>query len=71
MVNLYTINCPKCIVLEKKLDKAKIDYNKITDQEKIIEVSNKTGLRSAPILEVDGDFMKFEKAVEWLKNESN
>lgn len=69
MINLYTINCPKCIVLEKKLDKAKIEYSKITDPDKIMEVSNQTGLRSAPILEVDGNFMKFEKAVEWLKNE--
>ena len=67
MINLYTINCPKCIVLEKKLDKAGIEYNKITDREKIIEISNRCGLRSAPILEEDGKFMKFEDAVEFIK----
>lgn len=71
MINLYTINCPKCLVLEKKLDKAQIEYNKITDREKIVEISNQTGLKSAPILEVDGKFMKFENAVDWLKHENN
>ena len=67
MINLYTINCPKCIVLEKKLNKAGIEYNKITDKDKIMEASNLSGLRTAPILESDGVYMKFEDAVEFIK----
>lgn len=67
MLNLYTINCPKCIVLEKKLDKAGIEYNKITDKDEIVKISLEHGFKSAPILEDDGNFMKFEDAVEYIK----
>lgn len=68
MINLYTIDCPKCIVLEKKLDEAGIEYNKITDMNIILEVSKKCGFKSAPILEVDDKYYKFNDAVEYIRN---
>ena len=68
MINLYTINCPKCLVLEKKLDKEGVEYNKITDKDIIMDVSNKCGLKTAPILEADGNYMKFEDAIKYIKN---
>ena len=32
MIKLYTIGCPKCSILEKKLDAAHVDYEKVTDK---------------------------------------
>lgn len=64
MVTLYTTGCPKCRVLETKLDMKKILYNKVTD----IDTMEKLGFSSAPILEVDGEFKEFGEANKWVTN---
>ena len=63
-VILYSTNCPRCAVLEKKLTSANIKYSIITDADLMIE----KGFTSVPMLEVDGNIMDFKSAVEWLKN---
>lgn len=64
-VVLYSTNCPKCKVLEKKLDSIGIDYTIITDEDLMIS----KGFSSAPMLEVDGDIMDFGNAVRWAKEQ--
>lgn len=64
MVVLYSTGCPKCKVLEKKLVKEGIDFSLSNDIDKLIE----KGYQSAPILEVDGNFMEYKQAVDWIKN---
>jgi len=61
-VVLYSTNCPKCIVLEKKLSDAKIKYEIENDVKKMIE----KGFMSAPVLEVNGELMDFKNAVDWI-----
>ena len=62
-VILYSTNCPKCEVLEKKLGDSKIQYEVVTDEDLMIE----KGFSSAPMLEVDDTVMDFGKAMKWLK----
>lgn len=62
-VILYSTNCPKCKVLEKKLGDSEIQYEVVTDEDLMIE----KGFSSAPMLEVDGSVMDFGRAVKWLK----
>lgn len=62
-VILYSTNCPKCKVLEKKLGDSEIQYEVVTDEDLMIE----KGFLSAPMLEVDGSVMDFGKAMKWLK----
>lgn len=64
LIVLYTIGCPQCLVLEKKLDMKNIKYDKVTDESVMVE----KGFMSAPVLEVDGIEMNFKEANEWLKN---
>ena len=64
LIVLYTIGCPQCLVLEKKLDMKNIKYDKVTDENVMIE----KGFVSAPVLEVDGIELNFKEANEWLKN---
>ena len=61
-VVLYTIGCPKCIILEKKLDSAGIEYKKVTDIDKMTAKQ----FTELPLLEVDGEIMNFVAAVNWL-----
>ena len=66
MINLYSTHCPKCTVLEKKLKIKNIDFN-LKDTEEDLQFLIDNGFKSAPIMEVDGEFLTFEKANEWLK----
>lgn len=65
-VILYTIDCPRCKVLEKKLNQAMIEYETFTDKNKMIEM----GMSAMPILEVDGQRMNFKEANEWVNERS-
>lgn len=60
-VVLYSTNCPKCHILEMKLNEKKIEY--ATEGE---DVMIEKGFLSAPMLEVDGEVMDFGKAVRWV-----
>lgn len=61
-VILYTNNCPKCEILQKKLTEKKIEYDIFSDVEKML---NK-GINTVPLLEVDGKIMSFKQAVNWI-----
>ena len=64
-VILYEHGCPKCKILKMKLDQKGIVYETVND----IEVMKAKGFQEAPKLEVDGIFMGFKEAVEWLKEQ--
>lgn len=59
---LYTTHCPKCKVLESKLNAANLSYTVCDDIDKIME----KGKMSVPLLEVDGVVYEFKEAVDWV-----
>lgn len=63
-VILYSTGCPKCKILEKKLDEKNITYTNVSDVETMLSM----GLSTVPMLEVDGDMMKFSDAVKFVNN---
>ena len=63
-VKLYSTHCPKCIVLEKKLNQKNISFEEIND----IDVMAAKGFMQAPMLEVDGEVMDFKQANDWINN---
>jgi len=64
MVTFYSTHCPKCAVLEKKLQQNNISYEEIND----VNVMTQKGYKSVPMLEVDGVSMDFNEAVKWINN---
>lgn len=64
MITLYSTHCPKCNVLEKKLNIKKLKYTLVEDENLMVE----KGFLSAPMLEVDGKVMTFKEAIDWLGN---
>jgi len=64
-MKLYSTNCPKCKVLEKKLQLKNIDFE-VKDSKEDIDYLISLGYKSAPMLEVDGTFYKFEDAVKFV-----
>lgn len=59
---LYTTHCPKCCILEKKLQSKGVDYITCTD----IETMKSLGIEYTPILDVDGTLLSFAEAVAYV-----
>lgn len=65
IVTMYSTHCPKCQVLEKKLQQKGIEYNVVTDT---LEMG-KMGIRSVPVLSVNSELLDFKKAIEWVNKQ--
>lgn len=63
MIILYTIDCPKCKVLERKLEEKNIQYEVCKDTNIMAE----KGYMYLPILEIDDKVFNFKEAVDWIK----
>ena len=65
-VVLYTIDCPNCLVLEKKLKAKNIEFLRVSDRDTII--AKGFGSSAFPILEVDDVTMNYKTAISWINN---
>lgn len=61
---LYTIDCPKCKVLERKLKEADIEYEVVKDVDTMMSL----GISSAPVLGVGESLLNFNEAIGWVRN---
>ncbi len=66
-VVLYTIDCPNCLVLERKLKAKNIKFLKVSDKETII--AKGLGDSAFPILDVGGVVMNYKTAIQWVNNQ--
>lgn len=63
---LHSNGCPKCKILKKKLDDAKIEYKEKHDPEFLTN----HGFFSFPAMEIDGKAFNFYESVIWIKNQN-
>lgn len=61
-ITLYTTDCPKCKILESKLNSKNIKYDICHD----INVMLEKGFMNSPMLDVDGQIMDYTKATNWI-----
>lgn len=59
---LYTVDCPRCKVLEKKLNNANISFEVCKDTKLMAE----RNISKLPMLEVDGEMLTFKEAVDMI-----
>lgn len=59
---LFTLDCPRCKVLEKKLEQSGINFTVCKDKELML----KNGFDLLPVLKVDDKVMGFKEAVKWI-----
>lgn len=62
---LYSTNCPKCNMLEKRLYQI-CEFDVITDIDEVINAAKKYGMKSAPILVIDDKAYNFEQAMKMI-----
>ena len=62
-MRLISNGCPRCIVLKAKLDEKGLEYEVSDDMQELIDL----GFKTVPVLEVDGEYMDFGKAMKWIQ----
>lgn len=62
---LYSTGCPKCKILERKLEDKQLKYEVVSD----IDTMGRLGIQSVPMLRVDGSLMDFGEAVRWVNQQ--
>lgn len=62
-VVLYSTGCPQCMVLKTLLKNRGVKFEEVNDQQLMID----KGFMSVPMLEVDGEVMRFADAMKWAK----
>ena len=65
MITLYSTHCPRCRILEEKLDDKGIDYTIVTD----IEEMSKLNIMSVPVLKIDDRLLPFKEANDWVNEQ--
>ncbi len=65
MIILYTTHCPKCKIIETKLTKKGIPFE-INDN---VDEMIKLGFKFAPMLYVNGEYLDFAKANNWINQQ--
>lgn len=67
-VTFFTTSCPKCGILKSLLKAKGIEYETVTDRQKMIDL----GMTTVPGLMVDDVMMTFVEGVDWVnKQEGN
>lgn len=70
-VILYTIDCPKCLILEKKLTAKGIEFTTVKDKELMLQL----GFSEVPMLRIvsggNGNYVDFNftDAVQWINKQ--
>ena len=65
MIKIYTTGCPKCQILEMKLEQKGILFEEVTD----ISLMERMGIDLVPMLEVEENcLLPFNEAVKWVNN---
>lgn len=63
MITLYSTNCPKCKIIERKLEQYNIPYLKINNVDEMVEL----GLEEVPVIkDSSGEFFDFMAANQLL-----
>ena len=65
---LYTIGCPQCNALERKLKEKNINFvcKNISEDEGALTKLYALGFEHVPILQVGNEFMKYKQALTWI-----
>lgn len=61
-IKVYSTGCPRCKILEEKLESAKIEYDKIEDINEI----QRLGIMSVPVMKVREKLLQFGDAVRYI-----
>ena len=66
-ITVYSMeNCRNCEMIKGKLSECNVSFTEVKDREELLRVSEITGLMTAPIVEINGDFFTGVEAIKHL-----
>ena len=68
MITVYSLDCPKCLALKKRLADKKIDFTLIENRDEVVKVASKFGITDVPVMVVDDKAYDFLGAVDYIDN---
>lgn len=63
-IYFYTIDCPACNVLEQKLIRKGVEFEKVND----LDTLREKGLEIFPVLEVENKMLSYSEAIKWVNS---
>ena len=66
MIKFYTSNCAKCKVLKQLMDKNKIEYEEIDDEDVYLKLAEDNGIMSMPFAEIDGKIINNQELIKYI-----
>lgn len=63
-IYFYTIDCPACNVLEQKLIRKGVEFEKVND----LDTLREKGLEVFPVLEVENKMLSYSEAIKWVNS---
>ena len=68
MITVYSLDCPKCLALKKRLTDKGIDFTLIENRDEVVKVASKFGITDVPFMTVDDKAYDFLGAVDYIDN---
>ena len=63
MITLFSTECPKCKILEQKLNQTNLNYTISDDIQEVINA----GFMAAPVLKINDEYYDFGSAIKKIK----
>ena len=63
-IYFYTIDCPACNVLEQKLIRKGVEFEKVND----LDILREKELEVFPVLEVKNKMLSYSEAIKWVNS---
>lgn len=69
MIKLYSLHCPKCKVIEKKLINSNIKFEIIDDEDTVLNFAKQHDIAFLPALELDdGSVLEFKDINKFISS---
>ena len=68
MITVYSLDCPKCLALKKRLADKGIDFTLIENRDEVVKVGSTFGVTDVPVMVVDDKVYNFLEAVDYIDN---
>ena len=65
-IYFYTIDCPACNVLEQKLIRKGVEFEKVND----LDILREKELEVFPVLEVENKMLSYSEAIKWVNKKA-
>ena len=70
MIKVYgKEGCSNCEKLKKELFEKNINFEYIEDMSKAIELGGKAGIKSLPVVDIEGNIFDYNKTVEYIRSD--